>query len=75
MHLVVRARVYASYWERIFGEIASFPSGSFTFGRNIDLGSFLCAYEVESHAAQDSQIVLRMDLTYATVVAIQEPVD
>ena len=58
-----------------FQEIASFPTGSFTFGSNIDLGAVRAGYEVESHAAQDGQVVLRLDLTDATVVPIQEPVD
>ena len=58
-----------------FQEIVSFPTGSFTFGRNTDLGAVPSAKEVESQAAQDGHIVLRMALTDTGVVLIQEPVD
>ena len=48
--------------------IVSFPAGSFTSGRNADLGAYLFAQGVESQAEQDGQVVLRMALTDATVV-------
>ena len=54
-----------------FREIGGIPTGSITFGSDTDLGTVLSAKEVESHAAQDGPVVLRIDLTGATVVAIQ----
>ena len=60
-------------------EIASYPTRSFTFGSDTDLGAILSAKEVTGQTAQDGQVVLRMALMDATVVLakgdIQDPVD
>ena len=56
-------------------EIVSIPTGSFMFGRTTGFGALLSAQEVGSQAAQDGQVVLRMAMTDATVVLIQDPVD
>ncbi|MDE0077951.1 MAG: hypothetical protein OXO50_10560 [Caldilineaceae bacterium] len=46
-----------------FEEIVSSPTGSVTFGSNTDFGALISAWEVESQAARDGQIVLRMAVT------------
>lgn len=58
-----------------FEEIVSSPSGPVTFGSNTDFGALISACEVESQAARDGQIVLRMAVTRPTVVLILDPVD
>ena len=58
-----------------FQVTVSYPTGSFTPGRNAGLGAFLFAKGFESQAEQDGQVVLPLALTGATVVLIQDPVD
>ena len=58
-----------------FREIGGISAGLVTFGSDTDVGAILSAKEVESLAAQDGQVVLRIDLTGATVVAMQETAD
>ena len=58
-----------------FEEIVSSPTVSVTFGSNTDFGALISAWEVESQAARDGQIVLRMAVTRPTVVLILDPVD
>ena len=58
-----------------FEEIVSSPTDSVTFGSNTDFGALISAWEVESQAARDGQIVLRMAITRPTVVLILDPVD
>ena len=53
-----------------FEEIVSFANGSFPSGSITGLGAFLSAQEVECQTVQDSQVVLRMAVTRATVVLI-----
>ncbi len=56
-------------------EIVSIPTGSFMFGSTTGFGALLSAQEVGSQAAQDGEVELRMAVTDATVVPIQDPVD
>ena len=58
-----------------FQVTVSYPTGSFTSGRNAGLGAFLVAKGFESQAEQDGQVVLPLALTGATFVLIRDPVD
>ena len=58
-----------------FEEIVSSPTGSVMFGSNTVFGALMSAWEAESQAARDEQIVLRMAITRPTVVLILDPVD
>ena len=70
----IRAGIHILLGEN-FEEIVSSPTGSVTFGSNTDFGTLISAWEVESQAARDGQLVLRLAFTRPTVVLIQDPVN